>query len=203
MFFPVALLDKTKLCIPVGWLQNIDIIGCFNNAHKRHEKKVIFYSHDELRSPNFLLPISDVFDENSDACYRAYVLKAFNSKESCIDYLNKRRSGAPPAYFPTRNRQTNDVTSEIERQMAIDQKTTIKKEVESLREALLNKNRTSQSIDLTESDTEDFQNGLDEPITVEEELNVLEEETKIDNGLVDSMSGNIPFQLDVAVSKPS
>lgn len=87
MFFACSLLDKTKLCIPASWLQNIDIVRCFNNLHKRHEKKVIFYSKDELSVPNFLLPKRDSFDEHSDGCYDAYVLKAFETKHSCVEYL--------------------------------------------------------------------------------------------------------------------
>lgn len=201
MFFSVILLDKTKLCIPAAWLQHIDIVRCFNNIHKRHEKKVIFYSSDELRTPDFLLPISDEFDENSDACYHAHVLKAFHSKEECLNHLHKRRAVAPPAYFPTRSSCASNVNADIDREMALDQKITIKKEVGSLRQALLNNNRTSHSIDLTESDTEDFQNGLDEPITIEDELNVLNEVSSGVNGSFDILSGNISFQQDDTVSK--
>lgn len=200
MFFSVILLDKTKLCIPAGWLQHIDIVRCFNNVHKRHEKRVIFFSSDELRTPDFLLPISNAFNEDSDACYHAHVLKAFHSKEECLNDLKKRRALAPPAYFPTRNSCASNVNADIDREMALDQKITIKKEVESLRKALLNNNRTSQSIDLTESDTEDFQNGLDEPITIEDELNVLNEVGSAVNGSFDILSGNIPFQQDDTVS---
>lgn len=201
MFFAVNLLDKTKLCIPAGWLQHIDIVACFNNLHKRYEKKVIFYSNDEHQSPDFLLPIRNEFSENFNACYYAYILKAFDSKESCIDYLYKRRSTVPPAYFPTQKSIGNKLAADIEREMAIEQKMNVKKEVESLRQALLNTNRTSHSIDLTESDTEDFQNGLDEAITIEDELNVLEEASSSNSGSYDSLSGNIPFQQDDTVSK--
>lgn len=199
MFFAALLLDKTKLCIPAAWRRDIDIVACFNNLHKRNEKRVIFYSNNELHTPDFLLPIRSEFDENSDACYHAYILKAFHSKDECIDYLLKRRTIEPTVYFPMRNSSAVNVTAEIERQMAIDQKVTIKMEVKSLRQALLNNNRTSQSIDLTESDTEDFQNGLDEPITIEEELSILEDESS--SGSDDILSANIPFKQDDIVSK--
>lgn len=201
MFFAVILFDKTKLCIPAGWLQNIDIVRCFNNAHKRYEKKVIFYSSNEHRSPDFLLPIRNKFDENTDACYNAYVVKAFHSKESCIDHLHKRRAVIPPVYFPTRDASVNNLNAEIDRQMAIDQKVMIKQEVESLRQALLNNNRTIHSVDLTESDTEDFQNGLHENITVEEELNTFNEVSSNESGLADVLSGNIPFEQDDTVTR--
>lgn len=69
MFFAITLVDKTKLCIPAAWLQHINMVECFNNVFKRHEKRIIFFSVDEEKSPNFLLPISNAFDEKSEACY--------------------------------------------------------------------------------------------------------------------------------------
>lgn len=195
------LLDKTKLCIRASWLKNIDIVVCFNNLHKRHQRKEIFYSHNEFQSPDFLLPIRNEFDKNSDACYYAYVLKAFESKQMCIDYLYERRSVEPSTYFPPRNSTANDVTAEIERQMAIEQKVIVKREVESLRQVLLQNNRYSQTIDLTESDTEDYQSGLDEAVTIEDELNVLNEASSSESSPFDSLSGNIPYQEDSTVNK--
>lgn len=198
MYFAVSLLNKTKLCIPIFWMQNINIVECFNNVFKRYEKRLVFYSKYERAEPNFSLPIISDFDENIDACYYGHVLKAFESKEKCMEYLNKRRAGAPPVYYPEQNATGDDnvLRSEISRQMAMDSKIQIKKEVETLREAVLN-SRTAQSIDLTESDTEDYQNGIDEPTTIEDELEVLQEAIPTRQTKNDCLSGNMFFTEEV------
>lgn len=190
MYFAITLVDKSKLCIPAAWLEHINMVECFNNVFKRHEKRVVFFSSDETKSPNFLLPIADKFDEKIDACYHAFVAKAFETKQLCIDYLLKRRGIVPPVYFPIA--KPNENSSQIEREMAIDNKISIKKEVESLRKVLLNTNKI-RTIDLTDSDVEDLQNGIDDMVEIEDELAVLEEEEKPSNENDDILSGDIPF----------
>lgn len=194
MFFAITLCDKTKLCIPAAWLQYINIVDSFNNVFKRHEKKIVFYSSNQSAAPNFLLPIMEKFDENIDSCYYAYVIKAFESKEQCIEYLLKRRAIVPPIYFPTaKDCDNNALNNQIEREIAMDHKQSIKREVDSLRRVLLNTNKIA-SIDLTDSDAEDFQNGIDEPVEIEEELSVLQEEDQTQsNPNDDPLSGSIPF----------
>lgn len=189
------LLDKTKVCIPASWLQNINIVDCFNNLFKRNEKKVVFFSFDESKAPDFSLPIFDKFDCENNACYQAFVLKAFDSKEKCIEYLNKRRAIEPVYYcrITTSNSTINDLRDEIARQMAIDQKSLVKKVVNALRKVILH-NRDTPSIDLTDSDIEDFQHGLDEPISIEDEYSMLQEENNREIPFEDILSGNIPFQ---------
>lgn len=192
MFFAITLVDKTKLRIPAAWLQHINMVECFNNVFKRHEKRIIFFSVDEEKSPNFLLPISNAFDEKSEACYEAFVMRAFETKQQCIDYLLKRRGILPPVYFPVAKSNENTLQDQIHREMAIDTKILIKKEVESLRNVLLNTNKV-QSIDLTDSDAEDLQNGVDDMIEIEDELSVLQEDDTPLNDNYDVLSGNIPF----------
>lgn len=192
MYFATTLVDKTKLCIPAAWLQHINMVQCFNNVFKRYEKRVIFFSIDEEKSPNFLLPICNVFDEKIDACYEAFVMRAFETKQLCIDYLLKRRGILPPVYFPVAKSNENTIQNQIQREMAIDTKILIKREVESLRKVLLNTNKV-QSIDLTDSDAEDLQNGIDDMIEIEDELTVLQEDDKPVNDNYDVLSGNIPF----------
>lgn len=196
MYFVVLLMDKTKLCIPAYWLQHINIVDCFNNLFKRNAKKVIFYSFDESKAPDFLVPILSEFDVNNDACYHGYVLKAFETKEICIDYLFKRRAITPVYYshIPTPNPIENHARNEISRQIAIDQKSLVKKEIDSLRQAIL-QNRHRPSIDLTESDIEAFQHGLDEQITIDEEFSMLHEESCREIMTDDCLSGKIPFQI--------
>lgn len=198
MYFAVNLLDKTKLCIPASWLENINMVECFNNVFKRHEKRIVFFSSDECKEPKFCLPIASDFVENIDSCYYGYVLKAFENKELCIAYLNKRRGIAPPIYYPVRISPDNEniLRNEITRQMEMDTKVQIKKEIDALRVALLN-GRSVQSIDLTESDTEDYQNGIDDVNTIEDELAVLEEPISNENHLFDCLSGYMPFENTV------
>lgn len=191
MFFAVNLIDKNKLCIPASWLENINMVDCFNNVFKRHEKRIIFFSSED-KEPDFGLTIRNEFIETIDSCYYGYVLKAFENMELCITYLNKRRGMAPPIYYPVKrqNVDENALRNEISRQIAMDTKFQIKKEVNALRDAVLN-GRFAQTVDLTESDTEDFQHGIDEVNTIEDELQILVEE--IENGPYDPLSGCIPF----------
>lgn len=198
MYFAVNLIDKTKLCIPAAWLENINIVECFNNVFKRHEKRIIFFSSDECHEPKFTLPIKYDFIATTEACYYGFVLKAFENKEHCIEYLNKRRGAAPPVYFPTQNltKNVNILRNEITRLEAMDTKLQIKKEIEQLRSTILN-NQTVQSIDLTQSDTEDYQNGIDDANTIEDELNVLVEQIPNNNNRFDSLSGHITFENTV------
>lgn len=89
------------------------------------------------------------------------------------------------------------MTVEINRQMAMDPKIEIKKEVEALRQAVLKSNRNHQCIDLTDSDTEDIQNGLNDTITIEQELSSMTDDSS--DGPADILSGNIQFLLDNTV----
>lgn len=196
MFFGIILVDRTKLCIPASWLQRINIIDCINNLNKRNEKKVIFYSNDEAKSPDFSLPITSQFDACNDACYFAYVLKAFETREMCNDFLYKRRAIAP-VFYGTNNSVKKSTDEEVLRQMAVDQKCLVKMEVNSLRQAIL-QNRMIQCIDLTESEIEDYRQGLDEPISIEEEHSILQDENQSENPAEDCLSGNIPF-LELSV----
>lgn len=120
------------------------------------------------------------------------VMRAFETKQQCIHYLLKRRGILPPVYFPVAKSNENTLQDQIHREMAIDTKMLIKKEVESLRNVLLNTNKV-QSIDLTNSDAEDLQNGIDDMIEIEDELSVLLKDDKPLNDNYDVLSGNIPF----------
>lgn len=205
MYFAVILVCKTKLCIPASWLRNINVVDCFNNLQKRSVKKVIFFSFDESKAPDFLLPIINDFDDKNDACYHAYVLKAFENKDECIEYLNKRRAITPVHYsqravVPAKENALHD---EITRQIAIDQKSLEKKEINSMRQAIL-QNRGATSIDLTEDDIEDIQNSLNEPITIDEEYSIMMSESQrvgqLESLKADCLSGSMPFQ-ELSVGK--
>lgn len=126
----------------------------------------------------------------------ADVLKAFENKNECIEYLKKRRAITPVNYsqraaVPAKENALHD---EIARQIAIDQKSLVKKEINSMRQAIL-QNRGATSIDSTESGIEDIQNSLNEPITIDEEYSMMMSESQRDGQLesskADFLSGSI------------
>lgn len=74
MFVTIFLVDsKKKLVIPFKWVFSLDILQLLNGCHVRSKIYTIFYSNDLEVEPNFHMPISEIFDEENPACYRAQI----------------------------------------------------------------------------------------------------------------------------------
>lgn len=172
MFLAVILKDKTLKCIPIKWCFQILVADTFNYGLNRHELHRIFYSYDATMEANFLLPIKQKFDPVHDACYLAHIKRCFNTKIQCDLWLERQRGILPAVYNPHRAEIAADshVTGEMQVQeaigRAIDIKVEIKKEI-ALREGPLRKvvkalkDFLPSVHDLTESETEEFQNALE------------------------------------------
>lgn len=195
MYLAVILFDKTLLVIPAAWCCNLNIVSHFNYGLKSNKKKIIFFSNDDKKEPSFLTQIKEKFEIGSDACYNAYILRAFADKEKANKFLKRRRGIIPPQYY--KNNPENDILhSTILREMELDTKKTIKKEISQIRNAMLTKKIVT--CDLTASDTEDIQNGIDDySITIDEEFDSLKNEQNSNEKTThDVISGNIAFSTD-------
>lgn len=171
MFLTVILEDRTLICIPMKWCFQILVADTFNQGLNRHELHRIFYSSDATKEANFLLPIKKEFDPAQDSCYLAYTKKCFDTKTQCDVWLEGQRSMLPAVY----NQQRASASAELhlsgekkvqeEANRVFDIKIEVKKETalrqEPLRKVVKALNDLLPSVhDLTESETEDYQNAL-------------------------------------------
>lgn len=198
MYLAAILSDSTLLCIPVSWCYQIDIVNSFNNGLNHNKKKTIFFSKNEACNPNFLLPVKDQFDDSVDSCYNAMIKRAFAEKKECIEYLKKRRVGIlPPVYNEARTREifAHETDAEAARQINMERKFSVKQEVTKLRNYILNPNQL-ETVDLTESDTEDYEAGLNIDLSVDDENEMLIEEQHFEQAVeYDAISGDIEFVI--------
>lgn len=99
MFFAVILTkSRTLLTIPAQWCYRIDIVRNYTSGLRQWKDKIIFYSPNEAKDPNFRLGIENEFDPEKDACYMANVLGTFFTAEDADTYLRKRRHVLPKIY---------------------------------------------------------------------------------------------------------
>lgn len=171
MFLAVILEDKTLKCIPIKWCFKILVANTFNYGIDRHEHHRIFYSSDGTKEANFLLPIKRDFDPADDGCYLAYIKRCFDAKTDCDLWLERQRGTLPAVYNAQRAAASANLHLAGEKQVqeatdrTLDIKFEVKKEI-ALREMPFQKvvkalNDLLPSVhDLTESETEDFQNAL-------------------------------------------
>lgn len=81
MFYVVHILstERRNLLIPSYWCFGINIENTINDGINRNKKRLIFYSEDQSKNPDFLLPVSTMFNEELDACYHGHIIKFFGN----------------------------------------------------------------------------------------------------------------------------
>lgn len=172
MFLAVILEDKTLKCIPIKWCFKVLVADTFNYGLNRYELHRIFYSSDAAKEANFLLPINSKFDIVQDSCYLGYTKRCFDTKNECDSWLERQRGILPAVYNPQRAAASAELHLAGERQVqdatdrARDIKLEVKKEMTSIANPLRKVVKALNDLlpdvhDLTESETEDFQNALE------------------------------------------
>lgn len=181
MFYGVVLIgDRTNLCVPASWVFFIDVVKSQTYGLNCNKKKRIFFSKDLHKTPNFLLPLRNVFDPNEDACYMANIKKVFGSMDEGLANMEKRIGGLPPIYNESRYREQfqpvnegeNEINQEIERQRDIkaEVKTELDKVLAPLRNTITKFNKMMPSCDLTNEESDGI---ID--LTIDTDLGVNEE----------------------------
>lgn len=68
-----------KKIIPSKWVKNLKVADLLNYGVTYHKKKLytVFYSAHISSDPDFTLDVSSAMNNTRDACYKAYILKAF------------------------------------------------------------------------------------------------------------------------------
>lgn len=81
MYFYVLLNDNKKVLIPINWCEISDEIRLviYNNGGIGQKIEKVFYSSNRNIDANFDLEISEVFNENLDACYSGKILNCFGN----------------------------------------------------------------------------------------------------------------------------
>lgn len=90
--------DRIQVAIPIKWYGRLDCNG-YNKGINKHVKRRVFFSpFGDHVEPDFGLPISDFYQPDANACYEVYFLRACDTKEECIEFLNNRRVLYPSIY---------------------------------------------------------------------------------------------------------
>lgn len=90
--------DRIQVAIPIKWYGRLDCNG-YNKGINKHLKRRVFFSpFGDHVEPDFALPISDFYQPDANACYEVYFLRACDTKQECIEFLNNRRVLYPPIY---------------------------------------------------------------------------------------------------------
>lgn len=88
------------MIIPEFWFSpgGLDCNG-YNESINKNKKRRVFYSPfgDNVEA-NFNVPVQQKFQEDMNACYIVRFLKAWPTKESCIEYVQNRRANHPVVY---------------------------------------------------------------------------------------------------------
>lgn len=130
-YFVVLIEDQTKLCVPAAWICSLDIINGLKKGLNKNEKKRVFYSPDITATPNFLLPLHQIYNPNVCGCYLAKIKDIFATKDECEIAIGKYRGHLPPVYNKDRYRETTRAYIETEKVVAqhIDEEYTAKTKV--------------------------------------------------------------------------
>lgn len=167
MYLAIILEDKSLKCIAIKWCFKLLVADTFNYGLNRHEIHRIFYSSDATKEANFLLPINQKFDAAHDACYLAYSKRCFDTKTECDLWLERQRGILPAVYNQkhalasaelhlTGEQQVKDAAErDLDIKMEVKRESGLRKVVKKLNDLL------PRVHDLTESETEDFQNALE------------------------------------------
>lgn len=211
MYFAVVLANKENTClaIPASYCEILEPWNAYNYGINRNKPIKIFYSPNLLCDPNFLLPLESNFSMLVVACYTARFKRAFPDFESCQNYVQKKRNYVEPVYNPKRLLEPTHMELErkVSEEYAKDSKVEVQKAVQLLREAVLVKKQPS--IDLTESDVEEYQEALNNQmvnLSIDEEI---EAELLMHNELYAALVKGEPLNAensvinlpDVSVSK--
>lgn len=69
--------SKKSVVVPAHFVYQLDCVKTFNNSINHNQVHLIFWSENHRKPPNFNLPISNQFNEKTDACFEVKILKAF------------------------------------------------------------------------------------------------------------------------------
>lgn len=175
MFLAVVIHDcKTNICIPENWCLIRSKAQSYNYGLSTKKIRKIFFSKDDSKVADFSLPTKIQFDSEDDSCYWAQIKKSFDVKSECEAFVSKQRRFFPPVYNLGKHEHDD---SEIEKQLnhATEALVKVKQErcdeTDMLRAAVFKLLPLLPTIDLTESDVEDYQDIIDEDVE-DIELNI-------------------------------
>lgn len=79
LYFAVFLINHGKnILIPDFWCNDFDLAASINGILNRNTNRLIFYSPDMKKDPDFTLNVGAVVDLDSDGCYFGKLLRAFS-----------------------------------------------------------------------------------------------------------------------------
>lgn len=79
LYFAVFLVDLDKnVLIPDFWCSEFDLAAAINGLLNRNTNRLIFYSPNANKEPDFTLAVRTKMDLNSDGCYFGKLLRAFS-----------------------------------------------------------------------------------------------------------------------------
>lgn len=70
---------KENLWIPGKFVYNVNLAHGLNDGVGHNNNRLIFYSSDKTKQPNFLLPIATTLNTDQDACHMAKIVKAYGN----------------------------------------------------------------------------------------------------------------------------
>lgn len=80
MYFAVFLIDsEINLLVPAKWIFFLNVNDIANNGIFSTEERLIFFSENVDKSPDFFAPVRRHFIRNVDACYHANIVKVFGT----------------------------------------------------------------------------------------------------------------------------
>lgn len=79
LYFAVFLTDHNRnVLIPDFWCNEFDLAAAINYVLNKNENRLVFYSPDFNKLPDFTLPVGAIFDSNLDGCYFGKIIRAFS-----------------------------------------------------------------------------------------------------------------------------
>lgn len=180
---------KSLKVIPACWLQNAKQVYenmCINGINQNIEN-VIFFSNDENKSPDFSRPIVSYSPDLADACFKAFTIKLFDSRELAIEYARKRRAIRPAVYNERKITEYEPKTA----RMSVEMATVCAENINTIRKL---KDLEKQVYDLNMlAGPEDLTREQSEPSDVSD----LEDLTSDENEPLDLVSGRMNFEENV------
>lgn len=156
MYFGVVLVGhNTNLCIPASWVYLIDPVRAYNGRGlNQNEKKRIFFSNNLKKTPNFLLPLRDIFEPSENACYLAKIKRTFYTMDEAKKFMKKQRGGLPTVYnniIPKTSPEFINGEAQIaeENDRLLNVKIEINEQIVQLRDSVIRVNEFVPVIDLT------------------------------------------------------
>lgn len=93
----ISVENRKLFVIPISWCFGIDIVRCLNDGIRQRKNRLVFWSKDQTKVPNFCLKVQNQFD-GKDACYIANILKVTETRAEANEHVDRRREILPVDY---------------------------------------------------------------------------------------------------------